>query len=682
MSGRVLRPAVALPVVALMLTASAALLGGVTAGTQPGAAALGPQAQNGAPPETAVVVRADAPGAAIPRTLFGIFFEDINFAADGGIYAERVKNRSFEFPDALMGWKRAAVQGGQGAFAAANSTPPGPQNPHYVRITSQAGPFGLTNDGYRGIAIRNGDRFRVSVLVRSLDAAPPALRVELENTGNRALGGTTLTGVTREWQRLAGTVVAEGTDSRARLRVLVQGPGSADVDMVSLFPEDTWKGRENGLRRDLVQLLADLKPGFLRFPGGCIVEGRFLDSRYQWKTTVGDPADRRVIVNRWNDEFANRAAPDYYQSFGLGFFEYFQLAEDLGAEPLPILNCGMACQFNSSELAPLDAIGPYIQDALDLVEFANGPTSSRWGRIRADMGHPEPFNLKLLGVGNEQWGSQYVERYELFAKALKAKHPEIRLVASAGPAPGGQVFDFLWGKMRDLKADLVDEHYYQPPQWFLANVNRYDAYPRTGPKVFAGEYAAHAPTDPARGQRPSTLATALAEAAFMTGLERNADVVELSSFAPLLAHVDAWQWTPNLIWFDNLRSFGTPSYYVQKLFGAVRGTRVLPVEAGGSATNGTGGLYTSASLDERSREVVVRMVNPSGQARAVRLSLAGSSPSGNGRVFVLTGDPNGENSLDAPAALAPVERPIEAAAAPFEVLLPAHSLTVMAIPVR
>jgi len=682
MSGRSLHRAVALLFLAFLLTASVAATRGSMARIQATLAAFPSQAQAGAPAETAVVVRADAPGAAIPRTLFGIFFEDINFAADGGIYAERIKNRSFEFPDPLMGWKRAAVPGGQGTFAAASAAPPGSQNPHYVRITSQAGPFGITNDGYRGIAIRKGDRFRVSVLARSSDDTPPALRVEFENTGNRALGGATLTGVTSQWQRLTGTLVAEANDSRARLRVLVQGPASADVDMVSLFPEDTWKGREKGLRRDLVQLLADMKPGFLRFPGGCIVEGRFLDTRYQWKTTIGDPADRRVIVNRWNDEFANRAAPDYYQSFGLGFFEYFQLAEDLGAEPLPILNCGMACQFNSNELAPLDAIGPYIQDAIDLVEFANGAVTSQWGRVRAEMGHPEPFDLKFLGVGNEQWGPQYVERYDLFAKTLKAKHPEIRLVASAGPAPGGQLFDFLWGKMRELKADLVDEHYYQPPQWFLANVNRYDAYPRTGPKVFAGEYAAHAPTIAARGVRPSTLATALAEAAFMTGLERNADVVELSSFAPLLAHVDAWQWSPNLIWFDNLRSFGTPSYYVQKLFGALRGTRVLPVEAGGSAKNGTGGLYTSASLDERSREVVVKMVNPSASARAVRLSIAGAGVTTGGRVLVLTGDPDGENSLDAPAAIAPVERRIEAARASFEVLLPAHSLTVMVIPVR
>ena len=358
--------------------------------------------------------------------------------------------------------------------------------------------------------------------------------------------------------------------------MLAEGPGTVDIDMVSVFPEDTWQGRENGLRKDLVQLLKDMKPGFLRFPGGCIVEGRFLDGRYQWKTTIGDPAERTLIVNRWNDEFANRATPDYYQSFGLGFYEYFLLSEDLGAEPLPIVNCGMACQYNSGELAPLDAIDPYIQDALDLIEFANGPVTSPWGAKRAALGHPAPFNLKLLGVGNEQWGPQYIERFALFEKVLGQKHPEITLIASADPNFRSENFPRQWDRLRDLKADFVDEHFYQPPDWFLENVGRYDSYPRTGPKVFVGEYAAHVAASGPQNVRPSTLAAALAEAVFMTGFERNADVVQMSAYAPLLAHIDAWQWTPNLIWFDNLRSFGTPSYYAQQMFGSNRGEPSAP----------------------------------------------------------------------------------------------------------
>jgi alpha-L-arabinofuranosidase len=625
----------------------------------------------------ALVVRADAPGAPIPPTLFGIFFEDINFAADGGLYPERIKNRAFEFPDPLMGWKRAAIEGSRGAFAARRDGPFHPASPNYVRVTSEAGDFGITNDGFRGIGVRKGESYRVSLVARLSGDRPARLRVELENNGSRPLGGAAIDGLTREWKRFTASIVAENTDPRARFRLLVTAPGEVDLDVVSLFPADTWNGRTNGLRPDLVKLLKDLQPGFLRFPGGCIVEGRFLDGRYQWKTTIGDVEARRLIVNRWNDEFPFRPAPDYYQSFGLGFFEYFQLAEDLGAEPLPILNCGMACQFNSNELAPLDGLDPYIQDALDLIEFANGAVTTTWGKRRAEMGHAAPFNLKLIGVGNEQWGPQYVERYAIFAKALKAKHPEIRLVGAAGPSPSGERFDFLWTKMREMKADLVDEHYYMPPAWFLDNVGRYDGYPRTGPKVFAGEYAAHLPTPPGRPTRPATLSAAIAEAAFMTGLERNADLVEMSSYAPLLAHVDAWQWSPNLIWFDNLRAFGTPSYHVQQMFGSNLGSRILPLTLDGAARNGAAGVFASASFHTGTREVILKIVNTTDRPRQVRIDVPGATLAGSGRARVLTGASAAENSLDAPTAVAPVERPLSGVAAGLEHRLDASSLTIL-----
>ena len=333
----------------------------------------------------------------------------------------------------------------------------------------------------------------------------------------------------------------------------------------------------------MVQTLADLKPGFLRFPGGCIVEGSELDQRYQWKNTIGPIEDRKLLINRWNYEFLHRPTPDYFQTFGLGFFEFFQLCEDIGAEPLPILNCGMACQFNSGELVPLEQLDPFIQDALDLIEFANGPATSLWGAKRAALGHPQPFNLKMLGVGNEQWGAQYIERYARFAKVLKEKHPEILLVSDAGPSPADDRFNFLWPKLRELKADIVDEHCYANPIWFLANTHRYDNYDRNGPKVFMGEYAAQSVAMVSPKNR-NNLECALAEAAYMTGLERNADVVRMASYAPLFAHVDAWQWTPNLIWCDNLRVYGTPNYYVQQLFSRNRGDVVLPVDLGWSRT--------------------------------------------------------------------------------------------------
>ncbi len=248
--------------------------------------------------------------------------------------------------------------------------------------------------------------------------------------------------------------------------------------MVSLFPKATWKNRPNGLRKDLVQLLADMKPGFIRFPGGCIVEGRTLPNRYQWKNTIGEPANRKLIINRWNTEFAHRLTPDYFQSYGLGFYEYFLLAEDIGAQPLPIMNCGMACQFNSSELVPMENLDPYIQDVLDLIEFANGPVTGKWGKIRAEMGHPAPFNLKMVGVGNEQWGPQYIERYAAFASAIKKQYPDIKLVSGAGPSPDGRLFDYSWSELRKLNADLIDEHYYRSPDWFRQNASRYDKYDR------------------------------------------------------------------------------------------------------------------------------------------------------------------------------------------------------------
>jgi alpha-L-arabinofuranosidase len=638
---------------------------------------VGAQAPAPARDVTVLTVDASRPGAPLPHKMFGVFFEDINFAADGGLYPERVKNRSFEFPDPLMGWHRAGVPGGSGSFHVQDDAPVHPKNRHYLRLQVAKGAFGVTNDGFRGMGVRAGETYTVALQARLAGDVPADLRVELENTGSQPLGGVTFTALSKAWKHYSATFQPAKTESRARLRLVVTGPVAVDVDMVSLFPADTFNQRPNGLRRDLVQLLKDMQPGFLRFPGGCIVEGRFLDGRYRWKSTVGDLMERELLVNRWNNEFLHRPTPDYYQSFGLGFYEYFLLAEDIGAAPLPILNCGMACQWNSSELAPLDELDPYIQDALDLIEFANGAVTTPWGRKRAELGHPAPFHMKMLGVGNEQWGPEYVERYEKFAAVLKAKHPAIRLVASAGPSPAGERFDFLWQKMRELQADLVDEHYYQPPEWFLGNVHRYDGYPRKGPKVFAGEFAAHV-----RPGLKNTWGAALAEAAFMTGLERNADVVEMASYAPLLAHVDAWQWAPNLIWFDNLRSFGTPSYYVQQLFGGHQGSTLLPIATDGQTRNGAGGLYSTAALHSRTREVIVKLVNATSMPRAVRIDVPGVRLQSAARAFVLTGQLDDENTLDAPNRVAPREQPLLTSGPSASHQLPPHSLTVVRLPLQ
>jgi len=633
------------------------------------------------PAQVALTVRVDQPCARINPAMWGIFFEDINFGADGGLYAELVKNRSFEFPDALMGWSKAALDGATGSLTVRDRDPFNPANPHYVRLQSDSSKgFGMSNEGYSGLGVRAGERYEFSAQARVVEGNGLALQAELVNAAGNLLASARVDGLTPKWQRHMATLRPKATEPKARLQVLLEGKGTVDLDLVSLFPQKTWKNRPGGLRADLAQMLADLKPGFMRFPGGCIVEGRYLATRYQWKTTIGAPEERKLIINRWNDEFKHRPAPDYFQSFGLGFFEFFQLCEDIGAEPLPILNCGMACQFNSNELVPLDRLEPYIQDALDLIEFANGPATTEWGRRRAALGHPQPFNLKLLGVGNEQWGPQYLERYVPFAKALKAKHPEIQLVASAGPSPDDERFQFLWPKWRELRADIVDEHCYATPDWFLNNAGRYDRYDRNGPKVFMGEYAAQSVKVVSPDNR-NDWGCALAEAAYMIGLERNADMVVMASYAPLFAHADRWQWRPNLIWFDNLRVYGTPSYYVQQLFGCNRGDLLLPTTLAGAptGTNQPPRLYASATRDERAGDIILKVVNALPARVQARLCFQGAArlaPTGT-RITLASPQLSDENSFTAPLKVAPAKARLAGVAADFNCGFEPYSLTVL-----
>jgi alpha-L-arabinofuranosidase len=391
-------------------------------------------------------------------------------------------------------------------------------------------------------------------------------------------------------------------------------------------------------------------------------------------------------VNRWNYEFLHRPAPDYFQSFGLGFFEFFQLCEDIGAQALPILNCGMACQFNSAELCPEDRLDPFIQDALDLVEFANGPVTSEWGAKRAGLGHPAPFNLKMMGVGNEQWGPEYVERYARFAKALKEKHPEISLIAAAGPSPDDDRFKFLWSKLRELNADIVDEHCYARPDWFFKNTHRYDEYDRSGPKVFMGEYAAQSEYTLSPKNR-NNLECALAEAAYLTGLERNADVVRMASYAPLFAHVDAWQWTPDLIWVNNLEVVPTPNYYVQQLFSRNRGTHLLAAKLSQGTTaqaNERPQLFASATWDNDSREVILKVVNATGEAATAEIKLDGAAAVvPNGRAVVLAAEsPVAMNTFEQPRNVVPVETALANASSRFEHNFPGRSVTVLRLPLK
>ena len=607
-----------------------------------------------------MVIQADQIGAQIQPTMYGLFFEDINYGADGGLYAELVKNRSFEFPQNLMGWV---------TFGNVKLMNDGPfeRNPHYVRLGNSGHGHkhtGLENEGFFGIGVKKGAEYRFSVWARG---QKQRIRVELIKNStmeeNQVFAARDLEIDSKEWKKYEITLRSNLTEPKAHLRIFLTSGGTLDLEHISLFPVDTWMGRENGLRKDLVQALYDIKPGVFRFPGGCIVEGTDLETRYNWKNTVGPIENRPLNENRWHYTFTHRFFPDYFQSYGLGFYEFFLLSEDIGAEPLPILNCGLACQFQNgnpeAHVAVCD-LEPYIQDAIDLIEFANGDTSTTWGKLRADMGHPEPFNLKFLGIGNEQWGKEYPERLKPFVEALRKAHPEIKIVGSSGPNSEGDQFEYLWPEMKKLEVDLVDEHFYRPEAWFLNSGMRYDSYDRNGPKVFAGEYACHG-----RGKKWNHFNAALMEAAFMTNLERNADIVHMATYAPLFAHVEGWQWRPDMIWFDNLRSVRTCSYYVQQLYALNKGTNVVPLNMDGkpvAGVEGQDGLFASAVWDAESGCYIVKVINTSDKAQPVELSFAGLGKKeslADGTITTFhSDDPDLDNTVDNPTAIIPVESKI------------------------
>ena len=608
-------------------------------------------------------------GAPVQSTMYGIFFEDINYAADGGLYAEMVKNRSFEFPQNLMGWRA------YGKFEVRNDGP-FDRNPHYVRLaySGHNDKFtGLENEGFFGIAVKKDATYRFSLWARCPEGGKSTLEVSFvdnDTMGEDQRFVTVKVDISgKEWKKYTATLKSPRTEAKGALRIFLAGDKSTtDVEHISLFPTDTWKGRENGMRKDLAQALYDMHPGVFRFPGGCIVEGTDLESRYQWKNSVGPVENRPLNENRWHYTFGHRFFPDYYQSYGLGFFEFFQLCEDFGCEALPVISCGLSCQFqNPDPTKPgvhvaLDDLDSYIQDALDLVEFANGPVDSKWGKVRADMGHPEPFNLKFLGVGNEQWdydeehggfGPVFTERLKKFNAALRAKYPELKLIGTTGPNSEGWDFDLLQPRMKELKVDLYDEHYYRNEQWFLSHGLRYDTYDRKGPKVFAGEYACHGSND----HKWNHYYTSLLEAAHMTGIERNADIVHMATYAPLFAHVEGWQWRPDAIWFDNLRMFKSVSYYVQQMYAMNKGTNVLSLTmdkkpVAGQA--GQDGLFASSVFDKNTGEVIIKVVNTSNQSQPISIQLTGMK--GERTAQTITLSHNGmddENTLDNPERITP-----------------------------
>jgi alpha-L-arabinofuranosidase len=506
--------------------------------------------------------------------LFGIFFEDLNHAADGGLYAELVRNRSFEFDPidhrefhALTAWEKVERGGGQAELSIEQSDPMNRRNPHYAVITiHEAGDgVGIANRGFNsGIPVQAGEEYRFSFYARRDASLGEPVVIAIESKEGIVHGKATVIVNSSEWKRYEASITAGETDYSSRLVVTTGGTGNLYVDMVSLFPVRTFRGRTNGLRDDIATLLADLKPKFMRFPGGCLVHDGSLNpddrnSMYRWKNTIGPVQQRPSRRNNWS----------YNQTLGLGYYEYFLFCEDIGAKPIPILPGGY--DPHHKRIVPIDELGPWIDDALDLIEFANGDADSEWGAIRAELGHPEPFGLEYIGIGNEEVGEPFFERYTYFHQAIKAKYPAIKVINSSGPFAAGGEYERGWQSARENGSDLVDEHYYQSPEWFLAHVDRYDGFKADDPKVFLGEYASWG----------NTYYNALAEAAFMTGLERNAHAVGLACYAPMLCNVDYVNWKPDLIWFNNHEVFGTANYYVQKLFMHHQGDRLLGIEASG-----------------------------------------------------------------------------------------------------
>ena len=634
-------------------------------------------------------------GAAVQSTMYGIFFEDINFAADGGLYAEMIKNRSFEFPQNFMGWR---------TFGNVQLKDDGPfeKNPHYVRLSYAGHPHkhtGLENEGFFGIATKKGEKYRFSVWARCPEGGKSTILVQVVD--NATMGERQEQAVChvdvegKEWKKYTAEFEAKKTLGKQSLRLFLrsfqkQPIAVTDLEHVSLFPVDTWKGRENGMRKDLAQALCDLKPGIFRFPGGCIVEGTDLESRYQWKNSVGPVENRPLNENRWHYTFDYRFYPDYYQSYGLGFFEFFQLCEDFGCEALPVISCGLSCQFQNDIKdeakvhVAVDNLDSYIQDALDLIEFANGSTDTKWGKVRAEMGHPEPFNLKYLGVGNEQWDYKdnpaFTARLKKFMEVLKKKHPEIKYIGTTGPDSEGWKFDLLQPKMKELKVDLYDEHFYRNEDWFMAKENRhrYDNYDRKGPKIFAGEYACHG-----KGKKWNHFNASLMEAAFMTGIERNADVVSMATYAPLFAHVEGWQWRPDMIWYDNLRMFKSCSYYVQQLYSLYKGTNVLPLTMDGKVVAGDedqNGLFASSVINKNNDEIYIKIANVNKEDQNVNINLKGLKNASEARCITLTSkNPTDENTLDNPEKITPKESSLQLDGNRLQTTIPASSFCVIIV---
>lgn len=602
----------------------------------------------------------------ISNSLMGVFFEDINYAADGGLYAEQIQNRGFEYAlddkkgrDSTWTSTKAWKVLGKGASLGIDSLLPiHPNNRHYGILHVKETKASLINEGFDGIPLIAGEKYVFSLFARQMDGNNQTLNIRLIGKNGEIYGESAILKISGDWQKYTTELIAKETVADARLEIAPQMSGSVALDMISLFPQNTFKGRENGLRADLAQTIADLNPQFLRFPGGCVVHGDGLANIYKWKNTIGPIETRIPQRNLWG----------YHQSFGLGFYEYFQFCEDIGAEALPVVAAGVPCQNSSTGGAgqqcgvPLTEMDTYIQDVLDLIEYANGDTSSTWGKKRANAGHPEPFNLKYIGIGNEDLITHiFEERFTLIYDAVKLKYPEITIIGTVGPFSEGADYRKGWEIADKLHIPIVDEHYYRSPGWFINNQDFYDKYDRSKSKVYLGEYASWG----------NTLYNALAEAIYLTGIERNGDIVIMSSYAPLLAKKGHAQWRTDLIFFNNTDINPTPNYYVQQLFGQHAGDVYIPNTM--LLSNEQEGVREriSASLvqDSKSKDIIVKLVNLLPVTVNSSIDLTDFDISHDEvEVFVLKGKPDEKDSK--PVKLLIPYSEISA----FE--LPAYSLTV------
>lgn len=621
----------------------------------------------------------------ISEDLIGVFFEDLNYAADGGLYAELVQNRDFEYSETDgnkdKSWNSRyawSVEGKGMTFDVSTEQPVHPNNPHYA-VLDVAQPGGsFTNTGFDGIAVKEGEKYDFSLFARTPDGKGGGKSVvRLVDPQGKTVAETTVKLSSKTWKKREAVLKATATVAQARLVIIPQSAGRYALDMISLFPQKTFKGRKNGLRADLAQAIADIRPRFVRFPGGCLAHGDGVDNIYHWKETIGPLEARNPAANIWR----------YHQTRGLGYFEYFQFCEDIGAEPLPVVAAGVPCQnsgiggpsHHSKDIVtslgqqggiPMEEMGQYVQDVLDLIEYANGDAkTTRWGRERAKAGHPEPFNLKYIGLGNEDLiSSVFTERFTMIYEAIREKYPEITVIGTTGPFSEGTDYEEGWALADRLKLPMVDEHNYNTPGWFIYNQDYYDHYDRNKSKVYLGEYAAHAPG------RPSNIETALAAALFLTSVERNGDVVSMTSYAPLLAKEGHTQWRPDLIYFNNTEVKPTVDYYVQKMYGQNAGSEYLPstLTVDNRRHDVRSRVGVSVVKDGESGDLVVKLVNllPVAVKADVEIpSLAGRQAEG--QRTVLSGRPSDTDAV-------PVESTMEIGEKfPYE--MPPYSFTVIRI---